>query len=125
MNRPDPCETCNGRGQGCPDCGVNSCVILLEPSKMNIGSAEKFGSIRYLCTNFVPWSDDPISYIARCLGRANYDPDKDYVCITGRSLGVSMLMFTIGSLYGRANLLIWDGRNGVYTKKALAEGIKT
>lgn len=55
-------------------------------------------------------------------GLSNFDPDRDYFCMTGQSLTISMALSVLIEMYGHARLLLFDARNSTYSERVFDPG---
>ena len=82
--------------------------------KFDLGDAEKFGRIVKLSgmrSNPLE-PNDVMREAERQLLDYDYDPDNDYIAFTGSSVLVALLFATALRRNGRANLLLFDARQG-------------
>lgn len=105
-------------------------VFLFEqPSNdsIDISSAAKFGRIQYI---FKPvpreksrssiWETEALGReIAEALLHRNFDPARDYLCISGHQISVAIMLATAITEYGLVKVLFFDTKDRVYVPRTL------
>lgn len=100
-------------------------VILVERNeRYDVSSATTFGEILYLCDRPVnPFNTvGAVELFQERLVQMEYDPEVDYLCMTGQSLTVAMLLGVAVKLYGRVRLLMFHAREREYRERFFAVG---
>lgn len=95
-------------------------VILVEPNpRYDLTAAEEFGDIVYLSkTIMTPFNTaDLIRTVKERLVAMDYDPETDYVCMTGYSLTVAMFLAVAVRMFGEVKIVMFDARNSTYKER--------
>jgi hypothetical protein len=93
--------------------------VTQEQSKLNYLPAEKYGEIEFI-------TRDEFSPVARSLGNvtivqtikdklANFDPEKDYIVVSGSPVVAAAVFAHIGSMHQRFTVIRWSNRDNIYT----------
>lgn len=103
-------------------------VFIVEPvrSNLNFQSAEQFGETVYLFNegdrrSSVFDSENYADDIAEALSRKEFNPNKDYICITGSIIPVTLVVATMIHLYGRVNALFFRANESSYSSHWIGE----
>lgn len=99
--------------------------FIVEPSGVSTEAAEKFGERVFLFTEFVnPFSVEKLMRETKeRLELAEYDPDTDYIVLTGPCIHVSLFVGLVLLEWSRAKLLLFDAPNSDYKERNIREGI--
>lgn len=89
-------------------------VFFFEPTKQRIDDALKFGNGEFIFDEHAArasiWSTQELTAeILESLERQSYDPDKDFIAVTGHFVPVSVMLSAVAGYYGRFKGLMFDG----------------
>ena len=96
---------------------MSSRVVLVEPvTKFDLSEAERYGTLTTLSPNLLNPFD--VSGAARMMSHAldhmEFNPDEDYLCLTGNTLTVSVMVAVASQKYRRFQMLMFDARRSEY-----------
>jgi len=100
-------------------------VILAEPApKFDLSKAETYGELVYLSRNKInPFNiDGLIGLLKHRLKEIGFDPNKDYVCLTGSNLAVPVLIGVLASEYETFKLLMFHAGSSEYVVRVFDFG---
>lgn len=95
-------------------------VFIVEKStKYNVAAAESFGTIVYLSDKALhPFDVDMnVKVIAEALELHRYDSEVDYICFTGNSILLGLLMGVVMCQTEEAKVLLFDARESRYKER--------
>ncbi len=95
-------------------------VFLAEPNrKFNFDEAKKYGSLVNVCDDFLNIFEPDKSTNALKAGfkSKKFDHETDYLCMTGNSVILSMMLATASIQYPSIRLLIFDSRQSAYCER--------
>ncbi len=95
-------------------------VFLPEQSKdFNLKDASRYGDIAFLSDHRLnPFNPIQLAEdFVRSLKQVNFDPNKDYICMTGKTLILSVMFAVVCSRHKKFNILIFDARNSTYAER--------
>lgn len=101
-------------------------VVPTQNPKFNLSAAESFGTLTYLSSKATGKSINPfktgaaIEEICERLAQLEYDPDRDFVAMTGGTLLVTLLVLAVVARHGRVKVLFFDAVNNTYVVRELA-----
>lgn len=83
--------------------------------------AKKFGEVHFFMERgHSPFNTKQvIDELTHRLSADDFDPELDYVALTGPSIAVSLMMLVLGSLYPRIQVLIFDARYEEYRARTI------
>lgn len=102
---------------------VNAKVFFVERSpRFNTRSADRFGTVTFLMENdaFSPFQTDRVmKTVNDKLTAEGYDPERDFIAITGGHVLVAM--FLASALYrsGKVRALLFDARSSRYQERII------
>lgn len=84
-------------------------------------NAEEFGEVRYLFSHSIPspFNAEFVNIVDECLVHHNFDPENDYIALTGSQLNVAMLLGCVMGFFGKANVLLFDAVRSTYVESKL------
>lgn len=84
--------------------------------KFDMGDAKRYGTIVPLTEERIDPLNPPsvVSLFISQLENLDFDPEKDYVCLTGSQLVTAMFLAVLSARYEELKLLIFDSRNSSY-----------
>ena len=94
-------------------------VILAEPigDRFNLDGAKAHGEIGYVSEQINPFAcETAITKIKNGLKRLEYDPEIDYLCLTGQVLTVAMFLAVAVQEYGEVTVLAFHAKDGYKTR---------
>lgn len=85
-------------------------------NRFNVDELSNFGPVQYLTTTHLsPFEGDEIMRNIRLgLKRNQYDPEKDYLVLTGNSVVLAYTMAVFVTEFPKFKMLIFDARNSLY-----------
>ena len=100
----------------------DSRVVFVHPNRrFNVEDARSFGRLVFLFENQRGIDHMNPGMVLRrlqeALDREDFDPENDFVAVTGSSVLLSLLMVVLGRRYGKIRLLIWDHRTESYVHR--------
>jgi hypothetical protein len=102
-------------------------VFLAESStRYDVSAAKPYGEIVHLLKRpMSPFNTTAIVEEFRAaLEEHQFDPDVDYVCMTGSSLVVALLLATLSAEYERLHLLMFEATTSAYKDRWLDTELK-
>jgi len=95
--------------------------IPIDTDKYDVSNAKKFGEIVYILDDTVsPFNITETTYkIINSLKRNEFDPRKDFICMTGNSIILCWASISIMTLFDKVNILLFDSRTDDYQVKTL------
>ena len=97
-------------------------VFLAEPNgRFDLSSAESFGVIEYLSSRRLdPFNTDTtVDFIKNRLQEVDFDLEVDFICMTGNSLILALMLSTAISSYYSVKLLMFDAKNSAYRERIM------
>ena len=91
-------------------------------SRFNITDAERFGEIIFLTKprEFSPFNTTlTVEALHAALEEAEFNPDEDFVCLTGEVLITAIFLAVASERYGRVKLLMFDAKVGRYAERMI------
>jgi hypothetical protein len=100
---------------------MNSRVFFISSNRFDVSAAEKFGEITYLFDNPPsPFAlDKLISELLFELQRCDFDPNVDFIAMTGPTIQLVSLFVAVVNRYGRVRSLIFDARMDGYRERVM------
>jgi hypothetical protein len=97
-------------------------VFLAESARnFDLSGAQQYGETVELTDRLSPFRvKNTVQVLLRGLADAGFDPEKDYICLTGRSVIVAMFLALAAGHYGAVNILVYDARNATYERRCFA-----
>lgn len=98
-------------------------VFLPEPlQRLDPSNAETFGDLRCLSSvSFNPFDmNAAYEFINENLDRVDFDPDEDYIAMSGGVVIQSLTLTAILVRYQRVKLLMWNTTSKKYFEKSLS-----
>jgi hypothetical protein len=91
-------------------------------SKLDYSLAGDFGEIVFVCEEHLnPFSPDKcIEALMVGLSEENFDPEVDYICMTGQSLILAYTLSAAIFVYGRVNILLFDATTNNYKMRVVS-----
>ena len=97
-------------------------VFLPEPNgRFDLSTAEIFGVIEYLSERRLdPFNTDTtVDFFKSRLQEVNFDPEIDFICMTGNSLILALMLSVVVSSYYSVKLLMFDAKNSAYRERII------
>ncbi len=97
-------------------------VFLVEPNdRFVLTSAETFGEILYLTESRLDPFNLPVVIDSIYDGfiACEFNPKTDYVCMTGNTLVLAVMLAVAVSLYDNLRLLMFDARTSKYRERTM------
>ena len=89
--------------------------VPIRTDRYDISQAGKFGEIIYLSDeNISPFNINEVVWKFINSLRNNFNPEVDYICMTGNSLILCWLSTAISILYPKVKILLYDSRSEDY-----------
>lgn len=100
---------------------MSSRVFVAEPNEQyDISSAAERGELVYLSRRVNPISTaDAVRGFTEALDAHKFDPSKDWICLSGKTATLCLLVASIAARYEVLPLLIFDARNGSYVERII------
>ncbi len=96
-------------------------VYLVEPyTKFNLRTAEAFGELTYLSPNRLDPFDPGNAVYHILVGLKNFNPEEDYLCITGNVVAVAYMVAVALEKFKTLNILVFDATNSNYRERVLS-----
>lgn len=93
-------------------------VFIPEPAPQyeTLGAASVYGVITPLRTyrNFNPFAAQVTRLMEEALDHARFDPDVDYLCLTGKIASVALMIAVAMAKWGTVKVLIYSSRSSAY-----------
>jgi len=97
-------------------------VIAAEPNnRYNFNTSETYGELVYLSNEPVnPFeSIDTIRIFAIKLDEIKFNPDEDFICLTGKTITVAILFGVASVKYNKFKTLMFDARVSAYRERTI------
>lgn len=97
-------------------------VIAAEPNdRYSFICAETYGDLIYLSdVSLNPFeSSTAIGLFSKQLDKISFDPDTDVICLTGKTIIVSLLMSVVAVKYNKFKVLMFDARVSAYRERTI------
>lgn len=99
-------------------------TFLLEPVQYRIDGAARYGPLHYI---FPPdaarssiWETSRLSdEILQRLDRLQYDPNLDYLVVTGHQIALATMIAVVANDYGNFRALFYDMNSREYVERVL------
>lgn len=94
-------------------------VFLVEPNnRYDLRAAESFGRLVYVVDKLNPYNTtDSAQQLLDGLKANNFNPQEDFLCLTGHTLPVAFLLSMASELYGSVRLLMFESRTSTYRER--------
>jgi len=99
-------------------------VFVLEPVKQRLDNAARFGKVEYIfppdaarCSIFD--TKDLSDEILASLKTQSYNPDSDYIVITGHQIPVVTMVAALANEYGEFKALLYNAVEHDYIERVL------
>ena len=99
-------------------------VFVLEPVKQRLDNAARFGTIAYIfppdsarCSIFD--TEDLSDEIITTLKTQSYNPETDYIVITGHQIPVVTMVAALANEYGKFKALLYNAVEHGYIERLL------
>lgn len=96
-------------------------VLLPEMTSHDLSSAQTYGDLEVATDERLsPLNPETISQILNAKFESmNFDPDQDFVCMSGNVVVLSVMVAVCANRYGIVPMLIFDARNSRYVTRIL------
>lgn len=100
---------------------MTSRVFVAEPNEQyDLSAASERGSLVYLARRVNPISTaETVRMFLDALEEHKFDPDVDWICLSGKTATLCLLIAAAASHYEKLPLLIFDARNGTYAERSI------
>ena len=94
-------------------------VFLAESAgNFDLSGAQPFGKIVWISDRLSPFRvKNTVQVLTQGLKDLNFNPEEDYICLTGRSVVIAMFLAIAARHYGLIKILVYDARNGSYEQR--------
>ena len=100
-------------------------VILLEPCKLDVTQAAKWGKLKYIFgqgeRRSSIWSEDFKHELVSALKQMDYKPLEDSLIIAGHMVPIAMLVGHLCATYGEIRTLLFNTVDRDYVLRILGE----
>ncbi len=88
----------------------------MENGRYDYSLAKSFGTVSVLCLDHLnPFNtDDCVSIISKSLDEVGFDPENDYLCMTGQTIILSITLAVISARHEKINVLLFDAATNMY-----------
>jgi len=96
-------------------------VFIAEPNKrFSFDDAAKFGTITYISDIALnPFQPELVLFQMHSgLNSNKYNPEQDFICMTGNSLILSFMLVTVAQITDSMKLLMFDSRSSSYRERS-------
>lgn len=101
-------------------------AFVLEPTELSVAKAAEFGEICYFYPSRKDHPGPMTPYFSVSLlseaHRLRFDPDEDYVVITGQVLQMTSMVATLVAHYGKLKALYFNGHASVRKYQCIVIG---
>lgn len=93
--------------------GSTSRVFFLEKPRQNVEEAKEFGAIDFIFPRDAEhasiWKGEEFTAdILQRLDELRFDPDADYIAVTGNMVPLTTLIAAVAATWGQFRVLCWD-----------------
>jgi hypothetical protein len=103
-------------------------AFLLEETDLDVTSASAFGAIEVLFSSNVPrpsiWSDDFEDRVLERLIEVRFNPDRDFIILTGQVVPLVRATTVVSEAYGHFKVLAFDTRDRARRYEPISLGAK-
>ena len=94
-------------------------VFLAEQNaRYDVEPAKVYGDIVYLTDSVNPYNTQTCALqLVEELEREGFNPKKDFVCMTGQTITLAVLLAILVQAFGTVRMLIFDARHGTYRER--------
>jgi hypothetical protein len=101
---------------------MSSRAFAIEPSPLSLNDAERFGRVSYIFDddNSRPsiWNNAKLrTAVLAALQKFSYNPEQDYLILTGQVVLLSFIVAIIANEYGPFKALVFDAPNRAYQER--------
>ena len=102
-------------------------VFLPHKTDKDVSSAKVYGDIFYLCDDCQVFDvDGTLRTFHKALNMFEFDPEQDYICMTGRPLALAFLLVLVMKRFDRVRLLFHNAKFNAYRSRMFTvEGLCT
>lgn len=98
-------------------------VFLPHRTDKDVSSAKDYGDIIYLCDDCQVFDvDGTLRTFHKSLLSFNFDPEVDYICMTGRPLALAFLLALVVKQHDRVRLLFHNAKFNAYRTRMFTVG---
>jgi len=100
---------------------MKSKVFIVEPTPLNLSDTERYGTPTLLSSRkFNPFkAKENIDEIKSMLDSEDYDPDRDFICLTATSISLVSFILAARSFGSIMRVLIFDAKKLSYVERVL------
>jgi len=101
-------------------------VFLAEPNdRYSLDAAALFGTVQYVVAEGLRPFKTPQAMRSLITGleRAGYDPEEDFLCMTGHALAVTLLVAAATQRFPKVKLLLFDAASSEYKERVLENSV--
>lgn len=90
-------------------------VFLPHRTDKDVSSAKDYGDVIYLCDTCRVFDvDSTLRTFHKSLTTFKFNPEQDYICMTGRPLALAFLLALVSKQYDRVRLLFHNAKLNAY-----------
>lgn len=96
-------------------------VFISTDTSFDVGPAETYGTIVTLMDKFFsPFGIDSFfSAMSKGLEKHGFNPDEDFIAITGSQIHTVLLCLFIQQKYSKIKILMWDAKHREYRARTI------
>lgn len=96
-------------------------IVQDQSDRFDISGAHRFGEVEFLLDpDISPFNTDRVAMqIAKRLRELDYDPDRDFIALTGPALMLALFMGIVMSAYTEPRILLFDAKARKYELRTL------
>jgi hypothetical protein len=109
---------------GEPDINREPMCVVLEAPDFDVSPASEYGELVCIFNRVqhnAKMGDDFHRELITKLERADFDPDKDYLVVTGRTNVIAIAVAAMVLRWGRVSMLLYDPRTKSYQVKDMGD----
>lgn len=97
-------------------------VVIAEPNnRYSFDASETYGDLVFLSNvSLNPFdSANIIGIFSRRLDEIEFDPEEDFICLTGKTITVAILFAVVAVKYNKFKTLMFDARVSAYRERTI------
>lgn len=98
-------------------------VFLPHRTDKDVSSAKVYGDLLYLCDDCQVFDvDGTLRTFHKALIAFKFDPEEDYICMTGRPLALAFLLALVTKRFDHVRLLFHNAKFNAYRSRMFTVG---
>lgn len=96
-------------------------VFIPEPNRrFDMRRANSFGDLTYMCHQLDPLNvDETIASLQEALDREQFDPDTDFLLMTGDQYIIALTLALMANRYRQVKTLMFNAKTAHYVEKVV------